>query len=238
MDQGAGCRILEAVPAARSDRVIFVDRTAVPEPPSLKAKDEHGTTETDRAVTYYTVNWDGKQYEFKRYKSDDVKEALEQLFHGKCAYCESSYGHISPDDIEHWRPKGGVVLADGTKRKRGYYWLAATWSNLLPSCIHCNRKSRQEDARDPANEQSGKQNLFPVLDEAQRWTEYNQQNQNGESALLLNPCVDHPEEFINVNDIAIICEKHPPPGLENHRAKASIDVFGLNRRLLVNERLE
>ena len=222
----------------------FRDRNTVTEPAILHKRyppregEQQGKTETERALEHYAPPWDGTQYEFKRYSEDDVKRELEALFHGKCAYCEWKYGAGTPQDVEHWRPKGAVILEDGTEKKPAYYWLAATWSNLLPSCPDCNRKRRQEDARDPANEQSGKKNLFPVRDEHRRWTHPDQPNRNGEEPLILDPCRDHPEDYLKVDDEAVINERHPDGTLENLRARKSIDVFGLNRVKLVEERQE
>lgn len=219
--------------------MIHVPRPAGSEPAVLSRRDRNGKTETDRAIEYYTSGREvTEQFPFKLYKHDDVKDALEGLFKGKCAYCESRFGHVSPEDIEHWRPKGAVVLADGSESKPGYYWLAATWSNLLPSCIHCNRRQRQEDARDPANEHSGKQNLFPVADEGRRWTRHDQADRNGEEPLLLHPCEDDPARFLAVDAEAVVNEVHPAGTRENERARASIDVFGLNRSILVEERMK
>lgn len=216
--------------------MILISRNQVPEPAILSKTFPDGKTETERAIDHYT-NWDGnKQYGFTRYSETEVKDALEKLFHGKCAYCESNFRHIAPEDIEHWRPKGAVVLDDGTEQKPGYYWLAATWSNLLPSCIDCNRRRRQEDVRDPANAQSGKQNLFPVADEGHRWVKHDQANQNGEVPLLLDPCEDDPVDFIGVDDKGVVRELKPVGTPENDRARESIDVFGLNRSELVDER--
>jgi hypothetical protein len=65
-----------------------------------------------------------------------VIDKLNLWYFGKCAYCERFYKL----DVEHFRPKGEVTdennnLLSGT----GYYWLGYEWSNLLPSCISCNR---------------------------------------------------------------------------------------------------
>ena len=216
--------------------MILVSRNQVAEPAILSKAFRGGKTETERAIDHYT-NWDGrKQFNFSRYSEAEVKDALEALFHGKCAYCESNFRHIAPEDIEHWRPKGAVILADGTEQKPGYYWLAATWSNLLPSCIDCNRRRRQEDVRDPANAQSGKQNLFPVADENNRWAKHDQANQNGEVPLLLDPCTDDPVDYIGVNDKGVVHELKPVGTQHSDRARESIDVFGLNRSDLVDER--
>ncbi|MCB1850940.1 MAG: hypothetical protein H6963_01380 [Chromatiaceae bacterium] len=218
--------------------MIFIDRNEVSEPVILTQIDQRDyKTETQRARDHYEdPNWNGKtSFDYKRYKHDDVKKALRELCHDKCAYCESDFAVVSHEDIEHWRPKGAVILANGTERKPGYYWLGANWNNLLPSCQHCNRRSRHKDARDPTIEQTGKQNLFPVADEAERWT--NPDMPNGEQPLLLNPCEDHPEEYLFVDQNAVICEKRAD-GLWNQRAHESISIYGLNRVELVNDRLE
>lgn len=81
-----------------------------------------------------------KKMTFSRYKSKDVVGSLLSLFHKKCAYCESSFTATQPVDIEHYRPKGKV---EGLDDHLGYWWLAADWENLLPSCIDCNRRRGQ-----------------------------------------------------------------------------------------------
>ena len=116
-----------------------VDRGDVNEPSILDAPIRNdGRTERERNKDRLR---EGKKPGFTRYKHDTVKEALEALFHGKCAYCESDYAGTQPVDIEHYRPKGEV---EGVPDHPGYWWLAAEWENLLPSCIDCNRKRRQK----------------------------------------------------------------------------------------------
>lgn len=83
-------------------------------------------------------------YEFKIYKAAAIKAELDKLFHGKCAYCERFFASGAPVDVEHYRPKGGV---EGDTTHRGYWWLAMEWSNLLPSCIDCNRRRGQRTPR-------------------------------------------------------------------------------------------
>ena len=66
-----------------------------------------------------------------------VIERLNHWYHGKCAYCERYYKL----DVEHYRPKGAISDENGNPlRATGYYWLGYEWSNLLPSCISCNRE--------------------------------------------------------------------------------------------------
>jgi uncharacterized protein (TIGR02646 family) len=58
-----------------------------------------------------------------RYKKPDVKAALDNIYHRKCAYCEQE---IEQMQVEHYRPK------------HIYYWLAFSWDNLLCVCPFCN----------------------------------------------------------------------------------------------------
>jgi|SRR5690606_5301564 len=63
-----------------------------------------------------------------RYKYDDIKEALDRLYHKKCAFCEQ---RSEKPHVEHFRPK--VV----------YHWLAYSWDNLLLACASCNSSKGQ-----------------------------------------------------------------------------------------------
>lgn len=120
-----------------------VHRTSVAAPASLQPGGA-GASELIRARTHIArpipAGATKKSFEYAAYKKDDVRTALDQLFHGKCAYCETSYAASAPVDIEHYRPKGGVSEAPV---HGGYWWIAMQWENLLPSCIDCNRKRGQ-----------------------------------------------------------------------------------------------
>lgn len=76
-------------------------------------------------------------------KRSRVEDKLAISYKYKCAYCE----RLCKADIEHYRPKKGV---EEEATHLGYYWLCYEWSNLIPSCITCNREG-------------GKHNKFPVL---------------------------------------------------------------------------
>jgi uncharacterized protein (TIGR02646 family) len=101
-----------------------------------------------------------KPFKFKVYGS--ARESLMKTFGGKCAYCEGLIENTQPGDVEHYRPKGGV-LVDG-ELKPGYYWLAATWDNLLISCIDCNRQ-RKQLIKGLGRVKAGKLNQFPLVEE-------------------------------------------------------------------------
>jgi uncharacterized protein (TIGR02646 family) len=58
-----------------------------------------------------------------RYKQADIRVALNNIYKGKCAFCEQKE---EVTHVEHYRPK------------KKYYWLAYSWDNLLMSCPSCN----------------------------------------------------------------------------------------------------
>ena len=117
----------------------------------------------------------GTEYEFKAAIWGRIKDHLASIFRGKCAYCESKLLHITPGDVEHYRPKSKVTDCPGHP---GYYWLAYDTSNLLLSCELCNRGG-------------GKMNQFPVIDNV--WSRSPDDGVQ-EQPLLINPYVDEPKE--------------------------------------------
>lgn len=208
--------------------MIHVDRIATPA--SLNGTSSKGRQETKNAIKKAIK--DGTAFEFKAYKGDDVVAALRVMFNKKCAYCEFNYAAGGPEDVEHFRPKGGVVI-DGKLAQPGYYWLAAEWSNLLPSCIDCNRKRTKEFA-DGAAGGSGKANLFPVADESRRWRSH--RGKNREEPLLLNPCDDDPEVHLEFLDKGLVRAALDGTGIPSKKGETSIEIYGLKRHDLVEQR--
>ncbi|KTB57396.1 HNH endonuclease [Pseudomonas allii] len=156
---------------------------------------------------------------FKLYKHDSVRARLIEMFHRKCAYCESFYYATSAMEVEHYRPKEAVF---GDAVHQGYWWLGVSWDNLLPSCIYCNQRRTQilpkgaighvgllEDAGRFTHERSvttGKGTHFPVL--GPRVTD-STGDYSKELPLLLNPCKDNPQDHLgycleSVNTIALM----------------------------------
>lgn len=184
---------------------------------------------------------EGKKVSIKRQIYSDqrmqrVYKSAGRPFYGKCAYCESDILLNQNGDIEHWRPKkqvrdevGGIVMIQpncGPRiRHPGYYWLAYDWRNLLFSCIKCNRLSGNQKSKDAY----GKGEKFPVKDF--RATKPGEESK--EKPLLINPVIDDPENHLQID---------PRTGLlipKTDRGRASIDIFGLNKReALVSARFE
>ena len=160
------------------------------------------------------------------YGADIVKAALDELFYGKCGYCE--FKLIRTDqNVDHYRPKGRV--AEATKH-RGYYWLAYEWTNLIPSCSHCNQR-RGELAEFPLARRfpaAGKLDSFPLVDESMR-AQSHLDNLSLEEALLLNPTTDYPQDHLTF---------HPDGKIDSitNKGKESIRILNLNTRKLYKDR--
>ena len=169
----------------------------------------------------------------KLYK--EQRQAILDLFHGKCGYCEAK---ITLDqhagDVEHFRPKGGVtdendrpIKVTFGKRKRahpGYFWLAYDPLNLLPACIACNRPGKVGDRR------VGKWKRFPIAGKYATSPD----GLAEEKPLLLNPLI--PED-----DPAFHLQFDPDTGriiAKSDRGKMTVDILDLNREGLPEARRE
>ncbi|MBY6265581.1 HNH endonuclease [Azospirillum sp. 412522] len=225
-----------------------VARGTEPPPAALGARDKDGKNELERARAHISDPTMTKSFEFKAYKDEEVKRRLHELFHGKCAYCETYYSASAPVDVEHYRPKNAVYE---DKEHSGYWWIAMAWDNLLPSCIDCNRKRKQEvrvvsasltvlrdGAKAVNSAQSGKKDSFPLRLGATR-LQAELVDYAGEQALLLNPCEDDPAAHLDfvVADTPT-CSLVVPRGDDGQRERGatSIQVYGLNRLGLVQDR--
>lgn len=204
-------------------------------PKSLKGDQSFGGLERAKAIKFFKVkkNKNGK-FTFIHYKEIDVKELLEKIFNKKCAYCESIYGAVSIFDVEHYRPKAEIEeYMTKTKFKPGYYWLAWDWFNLFPSCENCNRRINRKIWNEPNSRLSGKGNLFPIENEKNRAKKPGEES--NERPLLLNPCVDYPEQHLDFTDDGLVKPKIIK-GKESEKGKISIDIYGLLREDLVYSR--
>jgi len=229
-----------------------VARGNKPAPSALRAQDKSGKTELERVRAHQNdTNPSKKSFEFGAYKHDEVKQRLNELFHGKCAYCETFFAASAPVDIEHYRPKG-AVSEDNTHP--GYWWLAMAWDNLLPCCIDCNRKRHQlaplpstslfelyEHASRSGFQSSlsGKKDSFPIAAAGQR-LQPESADFDSEKALLLDPTRDAPDEHLRFNvdlpaslGLILPCDIK---GKLSERGAVSIQVYGLNRLGLVQDR--
>lgn len=150
------------------------------------------------------------------YGHANVKNALDDLQHGVCCYCESHYDVTGYGEVEHFRPKNGWQQdkEDKTLHQPGYYWLAYKWDNLMYACKKCNCKY--------------KQNYFPLEDPSKRFKP-SRANLSQEKPLLINPYEEqHPEDHLTF--------KGPIIEAKTAKGAASIIYYGLDRDELDEER--
>ncbi|UCC40962.1 MAG: hypothetical protein JSV96_05885 [Candidatus Aminicenantes bacterium] len=222
------------------DQIQKESETAILE--SIKAYENAKAKKPDEKPK---IEWKNEIWtKFKKWLSENI-------FNGKCAYCESSLGRQFPD-AEHHRPKGGVnfrkngdklqvaVCEDERKKKilhPGYFWLAYNWKNLVPSCKVCNSGE-------------GKGNQFPVKEKyvlliklsedkisrlkakpypSKKWAGYYylqpEDLDDIEKPFLLNPYRDKPHDHIRFGT----------KGIETHiseKGEHSIKVLKLNDDVL------
>lgn len=197
-----------------------------------------------------------KQIGFNDRLWGDLKDWLiKNVFHEKCAYCETPLLRSSMH-AEHYRPKGGVKyrVTGQKKLKRGtaldeaqlvidhpgYFWLAYDWRNLLPSCEFCNTVH-------------GKGNQFPVkntfvllkplnpadLDglreapiESGKWPGYYYLKpadlDDLEGPELLHPYFDYPEQHLGFGIKGIEFALEATPGAVSPKGDNSIKVYNLS----------
>ncbi|WP_156814522.1 hypothetical protein [Burkholderia lata] len=245
--------------------MIFVHRNPNVEPFVREALEKKirgkGVTELEDARNHYSSDPPPTvAYGFDRYSCEEVCEELDRIYKQKCAYCESKYAAVSVRNIEHYRPKGGVTEAP---HHPGYWWLAAEWSNLLPSCPACNQ-IRHHTLFDPqmsleqidllkykkGEHRAGKGNSFPLnvgstyaLKEADSLTQ--------EDPLLINPSVRDPSQHLewvfrwevggaiwDAEWVLPFLRPRRVNGNDDPYGKASIAIYALNRLSLVLERME
>lgn len=175
-----------------------------------------------------------------------VIDKLNRWYHYKCAYCERIYKL----DVEHYRPKKEVRDENNTiiqvttaagvlKNHPGYYWLCYEWSNLLPSCISCNREG-------------GKNSKFPTIHHYEFQPPFNPPPTLDYAACLINtnplsteqPYLLNPE--VDNNYLAFFTFVIDPnrkgiriEGLDaNRRGEITADICKLNRDEVKYDRVQ
>jgi 5-methylcytosine-specific restriction endonuclease McrA len=226
--------------------MIHVKRPAPP--PSLDLDNPESAASRERATCRQIFGDTGKPppaATFEVYADRKVRETLTDLFHGKCAYCESPISGSSQTDIEHYRPKGGVQEFDGHP---GYWWLAMEWSNLVLSCMHCNQKRRQLNLKPNLTEQqyleairrndlscTGKKNHFPTAGDV--WVTDHAADLDAEKPLLIDPTSIDPEPLFEWRFTGTKFSTVKASG-GDPRAEKTIQVLGFNRRYLTEARVK
>lgn len=201
--------------------------------------------ELENAIAFFTdrnnfendVKKTKVKFTFAVYKDPELTAAMEAAMGRKCAYCESDFAHVMPKDIEHFRPKAEIT-ASPEPLQPGYYWLAGEWENLLISCIHCNRPRNHEVPGQPKKLKLGKASQFPLSNERRRVRRKAALDREDKVRLLLNPCIDQPEDHLTFDEQGLIHARPDANGNESAMGTTSITVYALQRKELVEKRLE
>lgn len=204
--------------------MIRVAQPAEPEGYATRAEDE--------LVANRDRNGRNEKLKFAAYGRPEVRDTLNKTFSFKCAYCESFFGGTQPVAIEHFRPKGKITLSAGDERTPGYWWLAAKWPNLLPSCTDCNSARRQMTVS--GSVLMGKGNWFPLADEQARARGEGQEF--GEQPLLLHPYFDKPDAHLRFLADGLVVPRRSRAQGESLQGHSSITVYALLRPQLVQAR--
>ena len=88
----------------------------------------HATAWTLELLAAIAAGKQTKELKKSKYNHPEIKAALKQETHQKCAYCESNPMHVTFGDIEHIVPKSIQPQ------------LAYDWNNLTLACDVCNTK--------------------------------------------------------------------------------------------------
>ena|SRR5829696_6316855 len=207
----------------------------IPDVPPALASPAAEKERADAIAHYGNPDGRGKPFIHRVYRDPQVKERLNAAFRDTCAYCETDSSAGALYDVEHYRPKGACrQREDDDSIGRGYFWLAATWQNLLPSCQRCNRPYGDKHAGERERRVSGKGNWFPLADPEARMV--GPDSEENEEPLLLHPYFDDPHEHLEFIEEGLVRPRRLANGTPSPRGEATIRILGLNRERLVRAR--
>ncbi len=211
--------------------MIHTDRKKMP-PPNILL--ERGPKALEQIEAFYAAEtnlqssypWQGSK---ELFSTRPVRQALDKLFHSKCAFCEVVMTSTGLSDVGHFRPYKGTSNLYGEFFPEHYWWLAYEWENLYPICSRCSRAKR---------------NIFPVAGSyGEVGTPYAELIQQ-EEPMIIDPCRDKPGQFFVYNESGEIAPNEGQHSLKKlsqkdyERAVNTIEVFKLHRKDLSQARRE
>lgn len=155
------------------------------------------------------------------WRDDRIRNWLLGQFNNKCWYSEAQ-DSVSSIHVDHYRPKGRVKQALGSKPEGGYWWLAFSWDNYRICGQLLNVK---------------KGDLFPII-EGVRSIADDLVSFQLEAPVLIDPLTDQTRLISYEKDedacIAVVAGGITDP--DSIRAKSTIEIMGLNLRPRLNEK--
>ncbi|KRA97945.1 hypothetical protein ASD83_12825 [Devosia sp. Root685] len=155
---------------------------------------------------------------WKRPFDEDVLQALTNLSHGKCAFCEQQGLVLQP---YRFRPPAYAEPRTQSDDKDSYLWLAFSWENLFPICQDCRQSTK---SMFPVEGIVREAKPSPMLLDPRARLKFN------ERPILLSPgerSVSSSAFGIRLDGILV--GKGP-------RSRETVERFDLNRRQLVERR--
>jgi hypothetical protein len=169
-----------------------------------------------------------------------AKPQLEAESNSKCGYCEVVARATAHCDVEHIRPKSK------------YWWLALCYDNYVLACQICNQTHKGDTypvavalvepvltgTATPADIANLVNTLAPdpIADDAILRLAAYETSWRNEDPDLIHPYHENPETFFNWVADDVLAEVTVEPaaagGRDHDRAKATIDILGLNRERL------
>jgi hypothetical protein len=150
-----------------------------------------------------------------------IHQWLLDQFHNKCWYSEAA-DCVSPDHVDHFRPKGRVKQELGGTTAEGYWWLAFDWRNYR-ICGHLLN--------------SKKGDLFPIS-EGERCKPGNEVSLRLEAPILIDPISDQARLIsFDIDEdgcVAVLAAKST--AAEEARVEKTIEILGLNARDKLNKK--
>jgi uncharacterized protein (TIGR02646 family) len=207
--------------------MIYVDRSALKVPAVLTSSKAQKAFVV--AKEFYARPLNSRLQEHPEFRAEiwnEAKPVLTQLFHGKCAYCETEIAASGVSEIDMFRPKAGSLNDDGSFAPDHYWWLTYEWFNLYLSCRQCNR---HKGSRFPVK---GLRVKVPKGAKAQLGASWYVKDLKTEKPFLLDPCekgFNPDQHFVFDPETGVVA------GLTT-RGKVSIEVFDLNRGDLLRKR--
>ena len=171
----------------------------------------------------------------KFYGASDVLEKLKNLYHNKCAYCET----LEPEfEIEHYRPKKRV--SEDLANHKGYYWLAYEWTNLLPACHDCNKNGVKENHFPIEGTRKYEPKLLQNSEIDFSANKLTSQYLEDEKPLFLNPEMPDfdPFYYFKFDKTGFFEAKQPENTFGYRQAEKTIGIVKLNREKLYYYRRE
>jgi 5-methylcytosine-specific restriction endonuclease McrA len=225
--------------------MIFLHRKDRDHPP-LRLGVSGALEQIQRAITHA----DGNRYNHSYYPHEAITDLLRAysidkliLAPGdkpKCNYCESRIEHAATLQVEHYRPKALVSAGiNDNLELPGYYWLGLEWTNLLLACPKCNGKDAKANKFPIRGTRAGFVNPIITLPGGGLLLDrtnirVDSDTLADEHPILLNPEVDHPEDFLTF-DIEGNMDGY---GQNKERGDVSWQTYRLNRSELIVERLD